>query len=98
MQVLIDIPEEVYGRLCILTEHGAGSDAGNYILNGTILPEHGRLIDADRLALDKIRAEIEDKQSTKNKEDMDLYDLGLDDALKIIDKHIEGSKNERKDQ
>lgn len=40
MQIVIDIPKEVYGRLCILTEHGMGSGAGNYILNGTVLPNN----------------------------------------------------------
>ena len=49
MQVLINISKEVYGRLCILNEHGMSSDAENYILNGTVLPEHGRLIDGDYL-------------------------------------------------
>ena len=38
MQVLINISKEVYGRLCILTDHGIGSDLENYILNGTVIP------------------------------------------------------------
>ena len=55
MQIVIDIPEAVYGRMNILRRSGMGSDAINYILDGIILPKnHGRLIDADDLDLKRI--------------------------------------------
>ena len=49
MQIVIDIPEEVYKN--IMNDHGV-SPYGmvfNSIQNGTILPEHGRLGDLDYL-------------------------------------------------
>lgn len=49
MQVVIEISEYSYIRMKQFHKHGMGSDAMDYILNGTILPKgHGRLIDADK--------------------------------------------------
>lgn len=49
MKLIVDIPEEVYKN--IMNDHGV-SPYGmvfNSIQNGTVLPKHGRLIDADKL-------------------------------------------------
>ncbi len=45
-------------------------------------------------ALDKIRAEIEQIADEEQKYD-EKWAIGLEYAVKIIDKHIEGAKNDR---
>ena len=48
VQVVIEISEDDYELACKYPEVLFGSYA-NAIKNGTVLPEHGRLIDADEL-------------------------------------------------
>lgn len=50
MQIVIDIPEKAYklGTLGLYFDCYS-MKLHNTILNGTVLPEHGRLIDADKL-------------------------------------------------
>lgn len=53
MQIVIDIPEQIY--LNAKTDMLCGTDViVNAIKNGTPLPKHGRLIDADAVSLDDI--------------------------------------------
>ena len=49
MQIVIDIDEDDYLMIKLVREHGMGSFAMDFILNGTVLPKHGRLIDGDKL-------------------------------------------------
>ena len=54
MQIVIDIPKELYIYLCNGGNIGACLLVENAIANGTPLPKgHGRLIDADALDLEK---------------------------------------------
>lgn len=48
MQIVIDIPEDVY-KQCILANSLFEVQLVNYIANGTPLPPHGDLIDRDAL-------------------------------------------------
>ena len=46
MQIVIDIPQDVYDK--VLSGDGTGAIWAGYVKNGTPLPKgHGRLIDAD---------------------------------------------------
>ena len=47
MQIVIDIPEEHYRTLQDAIKNHMESLIGKIILNGTVLPEHGRLFYAD---------------------------------------------------
>jgi len=50
MQIVIDIPEDIYNKVINKDLNLAEVDViGDAITHGTVLPEHGRLIDADRL-------------------------------------------------
>ena len=52
MQIVIDIPEDVY-KQCILANSLFEVQLVNYIANGTPLPKgHGRLIDVDSITKD----------------------------------------------
>ena len=48
MQIVIDIPEDIYNHIIIDSEYFTPSLV-NAFKNGTVLPKHGRLIDADAL-------------------------------------------------
>ena len=51
MQIVIDIPEEAYKLGTLGSYFGCYSmKLHDTILNGTVLPKHGRLIDADKAA------------------------------------------------
>jgi len=58
MQIVIDIPEEIYNSACTANNIWDMRMAGfvcSAISNGTLLPKgHGRLIDADNLPLNAI--------------------------------------------
>lgn len=47
MQIVINIPQKVYDKA--LSGDGTGTIWAGYVKNGTPLPKHGRLIDADEL-------------------------------------------------
>ena len=48
MQIVIDIPKEHFKKICANKEDAIiAHDTCRRIANGTVLPEHGRLIDAD---------------------------------------------------
>ena len=53
MKLIIDIPEEEYRNICLMSKDGIGMALYDWIANGTPLPKgHGRLIDVDRLKED----------------------------------------------
>ena len=53
MQIVIDIPEEIYESQRYAQYFGAWSVVlQKHFENGTVLPEHGRLIDANTLKSD----------------------------------------------
>ena len=53
MQIVIDIPEEAYKLGTLGSYFGCYSmKLHDTILNGTVLPKHGRLIDADKFEKD----------------------------------------------
>ena len=58
MQIVIDIPEEAYKQIMEFgfLENTHGKICYKAIKNGTVLPEHGRLIDAD--AFEKDNSEL----------------------------------------
>ena len=49
MQIVIDICESAYKEMCEYGVDRVDYDIQNMIMNGTVLPKHGRLIDADKL-------------------------------------------------
>ena len=51
MQIVIKIPEWIYRRIqdIGLSDYPIINGTANAIRHGTVLPEHGRLIDADEL-------------------------------------------------
>ena len=49
MQIVIDIPEDRYKDVIEAQKHHLLDSYVQAIANGTVLPEHGRLIDADSL-------------------------------------------------
>lgn len=51
MQIVIEIPEWIYRRIqdIGLSDYPIINGTANAIRHGTVLPEHGRLIDADSL-------------------------------------------------
>ena len=51
MQIVIDIPEEAYKQIMEFgfLENTHGKICYKAIKNGTVLPEHGRLIDIDNI-------------------------------------------------
>ena len=50
MQIVIDIPEEMYRKYKMLDDNGITDKPIHYIAHGNPLPKgHGRLIDADAL-------------------------------------------------
>ena len=53
MQIVIDISEEAYKQIMEFgfLENTHGKICYKAIKNGTVLPEHGRLVDADALTL-----------------------------------------------
>ena len=81
MQIVIDIPEDTYNHLHNGGSIGASLMIENVIKNGTPLPKHGRLIDADAL-----------KNEWKNGFHKKIVDALMDDAPTIIeaDKGSEG--------
>ena len=91
MQIVIDIPEDDYQRICEtkLPSYGAITDiihrAFKYIKNGKPLPKgHGRLIDAD--ALENYIKEDADEWA----DEWDKYALAyVEGAPTIIDAHKE---------
>ena len=52
MQIVIDICESAYKEMCEYGVDRVDYDIQNMIMNGTVLPEHGRLIDADAVIKD----------------------------------------------
>lgn len=56
MQIVIDIPEEIIENVKNGTWFG-NNIISNAIENGTVLPKHGRLIDADELK-EQIRTDV----------------------------------------
>ena len=52
MQIVIDIPEERYDWIKWGVNAGLGSVVERAVANGTVLPKHGRLIDADAVTKD----------------------------------------------
>ena len=55
MKLIIDIPEEEYRKIWILSKDGIGMALYDWIANGTPLPKgHGRLIDADEIQFENV--------------------------------------------
>lgn len=52
IELVINIPKETYKALVINQYCGSKSDLESIIVNGTPLPEHGRLIDKDKMIED----------------------------------------------
>lgn len=97
MQIVIDIPEEMYKRVCDLDAYVLG-DADdilieNAIANGTPLPKgHGRLIDADMLD-DVIM------QMNENGSEITRYEYKMiDDVLFEMQTIIKADKAESEDK
>ena len=79
MKLIIDIDEDVYKK--IVADKYAIYDKMFYsIKNGTPIPDNATVCD-----IEQIRADIEAAR-------YGLINDGLDAALRIIDKHIEGRK------
>ena len=88
MQIVIDIPEEVYKSIQDNDYCGiSNADMYNAVKNGTPLPKgHGRLIDADDIAL------IDEQFYVSS--DYYVAESAIDDAPTII----EADKAERSDK
>ena len=84
MQILIDIPEELYKANLRGLEVGELWDLRVAIKNGTPLQKgHGRLIDAD--VLDKIRSEIDRQQKWLLQAGYTAYNVDIAfDAIKAV--------------
>lgn len=87
MQIVIDIPEELYEALKnpeILSTMYHASRAADAVRSGTPLPEH----------LNKIKAEIEALSNANPSYTHTCDVVDREDVIDIIDKYIEGSESE----
>jgi len=84
MKLIIDIPEEEYRNIWLMSKDGIGMALYDWVANGTPLSEE----------LEKIKAEIEDIRSQEENIDSS-WCAGLKYVNnKIIDKHIAELKGE----
>ena len=92
MKLIIDISEETYEFINVyefMDDDYIGKLAGA-ITNGTPIPDNATVCD-----IEQIRDEIEKERDKvyQNRQGCDTYYAdGLDTALEIIDKYIEGGK------
>ena len=81
MQIVIDIPEDVY-KIC----QGHKDIVYQYIANGTPLPKnHGRLIDADEILRELGSYHIGGLNAIKNYNGENTWEDGLHTAWRVID-------------
>lgn len=82
MKLIIDIPKGEYDKICKTMLHTSSGNPDFYfeskIANGTPISDNATVCD-----IEQIRADIEAAR-------YGLINDGLDVALRIIDKHIEG--------
>lgn len=83
MQIVIDIPKDVYEEIMVHNREMRESGKSAYYFEGLI---------QNSTPLDKIRAEIQEELKQDNHS---FYKAALEDVLKIIDKYkAEGSDKE----